>query len=156
MSHKTKIVSFFLLILLIPQLFFAIGITNQFFGGPYSIMYNSPKFSQNTEFGSAYIFNQDADALQWFNNTAITKNKIFSDDYGNNKITVLLGQPSLVYQNSIIQRDQSDISMNYIFSSVADEYYERFIDFNGHKLKISSYDIYQKDKIYANGAVIYR
>jgi|GEM_PF-5040847 len=156
--NNIRVVSGILLILLIPQLLLATSLTNLFDQGPSSIIYNSPKYSKNLMFEYAYSYDEDAMALHWFNNNSDMNAKIFSDGYGNKKIVSMINKPSVLYQKSILEQKYTDISNGYIFLTVTTEYYGTFINFLGGETKISSlqYLLNQKNKIFSNGAVLYK
>jgi len=157
-SHKNKIISVILLFLLVPQLLFITGVTKQFDNGPYSIILNSPKYSKNAnQLEFSYIFDQDAKALQWYKNNSLKNAQIFSDDFGNKKITGLLNQHSTLYQKSLLDLNEQDLSNNYIFITVTSEYYKSFFDVDLEETKISSleYILNKKNKIFTNGAILY-
>ena len=157
-SNQNKIVATALLLLLIPQLFFATYLSRQLDQGPYSIMFNSPKYSQEVWSGYAYTYDQDAMALQWFKENSDKNAQIFSDDYGTQKITSTINQRSTLYQKSLLDRDEEDVLKGYIFLTVINEYYTFFMGFRGKETKISSFNhiLNQKNKIFTNGAVLYR
>jgi uncharacterized membrane protein len=157
-SNQLKIVAGILFLLLIPQLFFATCITYQFDQGPYSVIFNSPKFSKNNLLGYSYIYDQDAFALQWFKNNSIKNARIYSDEYGNKKITSLIDQKSSLYQKSLLEKNDEDNINDYVYLTVTNEYYEIFIDLYGKETNISSFEhiLNQKNKIFVNGAVIYK
>ena len=158
-SNQYKLISFLLLFLLIPQLLFATSIINQFNQGPYSLILNSPKYSRNIDQGGySYSFDQDAIALQWFKEHSFGNESIFSDDYGNQKITSMINQKSSLYQRSITEKKDENFLKGYIFLTVINENYASFYDLNGEKMEISSLNpiLNQKNKIFNNEAVLYK
>ena len=156
-SNPYKIVSGILLFLLIPSLLLATGITYQIDGIPYSTILNSPKNSRNSDFGYAYIFDQDARALQWIEVNSYSP-QIFSDEFGNKKITSQIPHQSTLYQKSLLEFSEKDLLNGYIFLTVTNEYYNFFKESNWKETKISSFKhiFNQKNKIFANGAVLYK
>jgi len=156
-SHKNQIISGILLFLLIPTLLFSMGITYQVDGIPYSIILNSPKISKNIDLGNTYIFDQDAKALQWFKINSYTDSQILSDGYGTKKITSLLNQKSTLYQKSLLTISEQSTREGYIFLTVINEYYDIFKDpYEERKITEFSYILNHKNKIFANGAVLYK
>lgn len=162
-AHRKKIVAGILLILLVPQLLVATNLSNQLDAGPYSLLLNSPKFSKDIDpilqdpEKFLYIFDQDAAALQWFKSHSENRARIFSDAYGNKKITTFVNRPSSLYQSSILNLPESETNNAYIFLTFANGYFASFRDFNGIEADISSVEsmLNQKNKIFANGAVLY-
>jgi len=160
-SHQIKIVSGVLLFLLIPQLLFATHITDQFYGGPYSVLLNSPKYSTNPYDNPdkfLYIFDQDAMALHWFNHNSHENTSIVSDYYGNKKITSLVSQQSMLYQPTLMESREEVSLKGYIFLPVISKNYNRFFPVLGNATPISSLNhiFNQKNKIYADGALLYK
>jgi len=155
-SNKNQIISGILLFLLIPNLLLYTGITYQVDGIPYSILLNSPKNSKYTDFGYAYIFDQDAKALSWFKINSYKDSQIVSDGYGNNKITSLINLA--LYQKSLVELSEQSTLEGYIFLTVTNEYYDIFRETDRKETKISQfrYILNQKNKIFANGAVVYK
>jgi uncharacterized membrane protein len=157
-SNKNQIISGILLFLLIPILSFATGVTDQVGGVPYSIIFNSPKVSKNLDYGYAYIYIEDANALQWFKNNSYENSKIFADGYGKRKITSLLNQNSYLHQKSFIDFSEQITREDYIFLSVTNNYYDIFKEPNFTESKITQfrYILNQKNKMFSNGAVLYK
>lgn len=155
-SNQVKIVSGILMCLLIPQLFVASYVINQFDQGPYSIIFNSPDFSKNNIFGFSYVYDQEAYALQWFKNNTIASARIYSDEYGNKKITSITNLQSSLYQSSLTKIKEEDFINGYTFLTVTNEYYHSFFGFNSAEIPISKFEpiLDRKNKIFANGAVI--
>ena len=156
-THQNKIVSGILLVLLVPHLLFATGISYQFDGIPYSIILNSPKNSKTMDYGYVYIYDQDAMALQWVKANSPREGHIISDDYGKSKIASQLNAP---YIRSIAGFDQPEDTLlrGYIFITVINDYHQTFKSFNWNETKINTIEpiLSQKNKIYSNGAVLYR
>jgi uncharacterized membrane protein len=157
-ANKKQIISGILLFLLIPSLLLATGITYQLDGLPYSIILNSPKNSKDNDFGFFYIFDQDAKALQWIKVHSDKDAQVFSDAHGNSKITSLINQKSTLYQKSLLELSEQSTLEGGIFLTVTNEYYDIFKDSNWKESKITQfqYILNQKNKIFANGAVLYK
>jgi len=155
--NKNKVISGILLFLLIPQLLFSTGVTDQFDGNPYSIILNSPKNNPD-QLAFSYIFDQDARALQWYKINSFKTAQIFSDDYGNKKIVSQVNQQSTLYQPSLLEINDQYLIQGFIFSTVSNEYYNRFFGFQREEGQLSSFDyiLFQKNKIFTNGAVLYK
>lgn len=155
-SNQNKIVSGFLLFLLIPSLLLATGITYQIDGFAYSIILNSPKSSNYVDYGYAYIYDQDAMALQWIKHNSYKNPQIFSDGYGDKKLNSLVNQEP-IYAKSILEVSEEDVLKGYIFLSVINEYYDTLKDLHGKETKITLFGniLSQKNKIYTNEAVLY-
>jgi uncharacterized membrane protein len=162
--HRSPIAAVILLFLLVPQLLFATYVTDQFDGGPYSIILNSPKFSiennlgYDDQYSYSYIYDQDAASLQWFKEHSNKDSKIIADSYGNKKITTIIGRPSYLYQPSVLSLQESDLSDMYIFLTTSDEYTSSIP--NSTRIERTMNDLglvfSEKNKIFANSAVIYR
>jgi len=158
-SRKTRIISGILLFLLIPNLLFAAGITYQIDRVPYKITLNSPKISENIEFGFNYIYDQDAGALHWFDMNTLESAQIFSDKSGNGKISSVINRKSSLYEKSITDFSDKELKNGYIFLTVINEYFDVLKDpaeLEGTKLSQYRSILYQKNKIFSNGAVLYK
>ena len=159
-SNQIKIVSGIILLLLIPQLLTVTEITTQFWG-PYSVVLNSPKSSTNfNDYPDKfyYILDQDASSLNWFKDNSYKNSSILSDFYGQKKITSVLPQTSIVYQIDLLESNEDAILKGFIFIPVIDRNYGRFFTSHLNNITISSYNhiFNQKNKIFSNGAVIYK
>jgi hypothetical protein len=157
--NQNKIVSGMLLFLMLPEFIYATGIIDPFFSGQYSIIFNSPKHSKSMDqSGFEYTFDQDAMAIGWYKNNSYINEQILSDDYGNDKITSLTNQKSTLYQDSIMHSDEEIVLKRYIFFTVVNEYYNSLFTYYNQETKISSikHILYQKNKIFENGAVLYK
>jgi uncharacterized membrane protein len=157
-SYKNQIISGILLFLLLPSLLFATGITYQVDGIPYSLILNSPKISKNIDFGYAYIFDQDAKALEWIKINSQKDSQIFSDGYGNKKITSLLNQNTTLYQKSLVELSDQNLLDGYIFLTVTNEHYGILKELDWKETTISQfgYILNQKNKIFSNGGVLFK
>lgn len=162
--HQKKIVAGVLLFLVIPQLIVVVDIDNQYSGGPYSLMFNSPKYAR-TPYSDAiavdqysYTYDQDARALQWFNGNSYMDALILSDDAGTKKIISLTGRKSMLNRDMLLDYSKENIFRGYIFISVTNEYYNKFISFQGFETEVSSLNdvLDKKNKIFSNGAVVYK
>ena len=156
--NKNQIISGIILFLLIPIFLFQIGVTDQIGMVPYSIIFNSPKISKDIDYGYAYIYIEDANALQWFKNNSDEDSKIFADGYGKRKITSLLNQNSYIHQKSFIDVSEQITTEDYIFLSVTNNYYDIFREPNFTESKIIqfNYILNRKNKMFSNGAVFYK
>jgi len=157
-SHKIQIISGILLFLLLPTYVFATGISYQYDGVPFKININSPKLSTSIEFGYNYIFDQDARTIQWFKNYSFKNAQIFSDKSGNKKITSLINRDLTLYQKSITKMPQQRILEGYIFLTVLNEYFGIFREPEWENTKVNQYEfiLNQKNKIFSNGASLYK
>jgi len=164
LAHHETIVSAILLILLIPQLLFATYLSDQIDGSQYSILLNSPKFLKGSNQFSedpgkfSYTFDQDAAALYWFKGYSDNRTMIFSDYYGNKKITSLVNRRSSLYQSSLLDLSENDTKDAYVYLTFANGYFARFSDNRGKETDISTLDLVfsKKNKIFANDAVLYK
>jgi uncharacterized membrane protein len=156
-SHQSKIVSIILLFFLVPHLLLATGITYQIDKVPSSIILNSPKDFKSMDFGFAYIYDQDAMALQWINLHGSEKEKIISDDYGGAKVLSQINGPRK-YRSTLTYLPPEDLSRGDIFITAISEYFHTFRNFGWEEAEINSYEwiLHQKNKVYSNGAVLYK
>jgi uncharacterized membrane protein len=160
-SHQNKIVSFLLFLLLVPQLFASTQLINQFSGGPYSLILNSPHVSSNSNDDPGrlyYIFDQDSQSLQWFKENSYYNSTILSDYYGNTKITSLVVRSSTLYQDNILEADKDQLENGYIFLPKLNRDLNSVFAVHAPETQISTFNpvFDQKHKIFENGAAIYR
>jgi uncharacterized membrane protein len=162
--HQNKIICGLLLVLVIPQLLFATFIFNQYDGGPYSIIYNSPRYAKNvfspdlTPDQFSYSFDEDAAVLHWFHNYADQDASIFSDGYGYKKITSLADQGSILDQNPVVDQEEAEVLPGYVYLTLTTNYYGIFLGFDGRETPLPSFEhvLTQKNKIFSNGALLYK
>lgn len=161
-THRKVSAAALLLLLLVPQLLFSTYITNQIDGSQYSIALNPPRFLKGIDLGDpgkySYFFNQDATALQWFRDYSDNGTRIFGDPFGNKKITGIVERRSGLYQPSLLDLHENDIRQAYVFLTVINGYFGTFNKYSGEETEISVMNpvINRKNKIFTNGAVIYR
>jgi uncharacterized membrane protein len=163
LANQPKILAGILLFLLIPAFLLVTNISNQIEGGPYSIALNSPLFSSVQEpiftFPQkySYIYSQDATALQWFRDHSNQNARIYSDYFGENKITTFVARPALLYEPSILEIYNINLFNSYIYFSYTNEYFNHLRNDEAQEFNISLYNkmLSQKNKIFVNGADIY-
>ncbi len=106
----------------------------------------------------SYIFDQDAAALQWFKSASSPDKRIFSDPYGNKKITSIVTRRFNLYQNPFLDLYDNDLVDAYVFVTVENNHFGMFRDYDGKETTISSAEwiFSKKNKIFSNGADIFR
>ena len=117
---------------------------------------NSPRTAID-DTARAFIFDQDAHALQWIRGTSLKGPRVFADDYGSNMVTTLTAPEPRYYQESVLRSTEDTILYENIFLSVMNQYTDSFKDAYGPEVPISTINrvLSQKNKIFENGAVIY-
>jgi len=160
-THQNKIVALILFVLIVPQLFSSTQVINQLYGGPYALTLNHPEFTSPyyDDPGRLYfIYDQDALALQWFNDNSEKNSFIHSDYYGNAKIISQINRRSTLYQNNIFESGEEENLNTAVFLAYLNVNLGKFYSVPQPMSKTQSINniLDGKNKIFENGAIIYQ
>jgi uncharacterized membrane protein len=155
-NNQKKIVAVFLLFLLVPHLWLATGITYQLDGVKNSVILNSPKDFKLMDFGYAYVFDQDAMALQWIKVHVNDKQRIISDGFGDSKIGSQVNRLRR-YPTTIMDLSERQLMAESVYISFINEYYGTFRNSDWNEVNITTYGaaLNQKNKVYSDGAALF-